>query len=531
MAWKDARGVVLFLAGALVVGVPAAVVAGQDRASPADTETISPETAGTSRTATSQHQAGAAASDMHGDHEHTSSGPDDEPTWRYRTPWPEATGEIPDGPEGLTQVHRVLIEGEPDAERLREEHGINLTGTGTHEDPYVLEGLRVSDELELLDTVDHWVIRENHIDGELRLNWNDDKVHVHHNHIRDLRVNENVERVELATAGLIEENDISIVGQIRHFDGVFTHNTVGPVPDGFLDPLITDAGELMPVPFRDGLALNIDGFDGGEFLENKIVGGVDMQLHGHHHASCFGCFSHNHGDSEAADKKDHSVRYHMGAFRANTVEASAGPAFRYQDTGHSGDDETATSEPWEELEGDHVHHTYVTIEGNEITGGPFVVDIFNADDRDHPATNPGQLIIEANTIGYTLDDQTLRTGWMERWGPHGLIISEVKEMDLRVTGNEIRVDGGHDTSAANQVAGVVGIEEDWLGGHKPSAVHIDDASNGTLAVTGNTLAGTHYGVLAEHLDEQVDWTVTANTYVDVTEKVAYDETVETKPDR
>lgn len=531
MAWMDARGVVLFLAGALVAGVPAAVMAGQDQATPTDTETISPETAATASAATAQrHSAGHDDGDEEG-HAHARSGASDEPTWRYRTPWPEAEGEIPDGPEGLTQVDRVLIEGEPDAERLRGEHGINLTGTGTLDDPYVLEALRVSDELELIDTVDHWVIRENFIDGELRLNWNGDKVHVHHNHIRDLRVNENVERVELATAGLIEQNDISIVGQIRHFDGVFTHNTVGPVPEGVFDPLINDAGELVPVPFREELALNIDGFDGGEFIENEIQGGVDMQLHGHHHASCFGCFSHNHGDADAADKKDHTIRYHMGAFRANTVDASVGPAFRYQDTGHSGDDETATSEPWEELEAGHVHHTYVTIQGNEITGGPFVVDIFNADDEDHPSTNPGQLTIEANTVSYTLDDQTLRTGWLETWGPHGLIISEVKEMDLQVSGNEIRVDGGHDTSAANQVGSIAGREETWLSGQKPSAVHIDDASNGTLAVTGNTLSGTHYGVFAEYLDEEVQWTVADNTYEDVPDQVEYDETVETKPER
>lgn len=533
MAWKDARGVVLFLAGALVVGIPAAVLSGSD-----DPGSTAAEPATAEAGPVDGDPAGHGQADTRDGHAHTpmpnrqeGTSADSEPTWRYRTSWPEATGQIPDGPEGLNQIHHLVIEGEPDPDRLREEHGIELVGDGTLEAPYVLEGLHVSGELELIDTVDHWVLRENHVDGTLRLNWNGDKVHVHHNHIRDLRVNENVERVELATAGLIEENEISIVGQIRHFDGVFTHNKVGPVPEGIFDPLITDAGELMPVPFRENLAMNIDGFDGGEFVENAIKGAVDMQLHGHHHASCFGCFSHNHGDDDDAREKDHSVRYHMGAFRANTVHADAGPAFRYQDTRHSGDDETATSETWEELESDHVHHTYVIVEGNELQGGPLVVDIFNADDPDHPSTNPGELVLKNNTVSYTVDDQTLRTAWFERWGPHGVIISDVKEMHLQVAGNQVRIEGGQETSALNQVGDITGYDPDWLSGHKPAAVHLDGASNGTLLVDGNTLAGTHYGVFATYLDEHVDWAVVGNVFEDVITEVEYDKTVESQPDR
>lgn len=528
MAWKDARTIVLTIAAALMIAAPAVVMAtaGQGAQDDEAAEPMRMETAG------------AAGDHEHADgQDHAHDAPEAEADqrhpWRPRTEWPEARGEIPEGPEGLAQISRVTIEGEPDKKALREE-GINLTGSGTHEDPYVLEGLRVTSELELKDTVDYYVVKENYIDGTLRLNWNGDKVHVHHNYIQDLRVNENDPRVELATGGLIEENAIDVVGQIRHYDGVFTRNEVGPVPGGFFDPLLTDTGELVAVPVREQLALNIDGFDGGVFEDNTIHGAVDMQLHGHHHASCFGCVSHNHGDEEVSERYNHSIRYHMTAFRSNVVETdSTIPTFRYQDTGHAGDDRTANSEPEMDLEGPHVHHTYILVEDNELTGGPMVVDILNADDEYHHQYNPAEMVLRGNTISYTVADRTLRTGLMEQWGPHGIILSETKEMQLEVTGNSVTIENGHDASLTRQAVETVGLgmEESNIGGYRPAAVWIDEASNGTLSLQGNALAGTYYGVFAQYLDEKVDWTVQDNEFQGVEEPIEYDDTVESKPER
>ena len=108
------------------------------------------------------------------------------------------------------------------------------SGSGTLADPYVISGYAVSGSLYLGDTDACVTITGNYIDGELALNWNGNCVHVHHNFIRDLRVNENVAREGYDTGGLIELNQINYVGQIRHYDGEFRDNVVGPREDAKL---------------------------------------------------------------------------------------------------------------------------------------------------------------------------------------------------------------------------------------------------------------------------------------------------------
>src|ERR1041384_7111869 len=104
-------------------------------------------------------------------------------------------------------------------------------GSGTLADPYVISGYYVTGDLYLQDTDACFLITGNYISGQLSLNWNGQCVWVHHNFIGDLRVNENVKRTGDDTGGLIEDNQIAYVGQIRHYDGEVRNNVIGPRGD------------------------------------------------------------------------------------------------------------------------------------------------------------------------------------------------------------------------------------------------------------------------------------------------------------
>lgn len=453
---------------------------------------------------------------------------------RERTTWPDAEGDRPASPKGLVEVRSVLIEGEPDFGKLKDS-GITVTGEGTLDDPYVIEGLHVTRVLEIKDTADYYVIRENWIAGTLRLNWNADNVHVHHNHVNDLRVNENVERSGDATGGLIEENEFGIVGQIRHFDGVFRNNVVGPAPPGFFDPIIEDSGEIVPV-FSPRRVLNIDGFDGAVFEGNDITGYVEMQLHGHHHASCFACHSHNHGDAKQAMKHDHSIRYHEAVFRDNAITVERGIAFRFTDTAHAGDDRTARSEPEESLRGPHVHYTDILIEGNTLTGGPLVVDVFNAEDRYHDGTVEdeayahafrGEFVIRDNAIAYTLPDQAARANWLSDAPPDGILLKDVRDAEVIVEGNRVTLENAKDASALRAVP----LMGEWMAPNAPAGLRLFRVEAASVDVVANSIRGPHFGVLAEHVAKDVTWTLSDNEYRDVEEDVGFGSGVESKPDK
>lgn len=450
---------------------------------------------------------------------------------RERTVWPAAEGEIPTSTDDLVEVRSILIEGKPDWEEL-EDLGVEMAGAGTLADPFVLEGLWVRGELQIKDTAQYYVVRENVIDGVLRLNWNDDRVHVHHNAVRDLRVNENIERTGEATGGLIELNTFGVVGQIRHFDGVFRANEVGPIPTGFFDDIIEDTGAFTPF-FADPRAMNIDGFDGAVFEGNTILGYVEMQLHGHHHASCFACHSHNHATSNAAMKHDHTVRYHEADFVGNTILVDDGVAFRYTDAAHSGDDRTANSEPNEDLELPHVHYTRLLIADNVIEGGPMVVDILNADSRDHDneetedveevavhATHAyrADLTLRGNTVTWTLPDDPITVPWLAEEIRDGILVRQVKEANVRIADNTVALSGSTEPGmfAGLPMFGLFGPTD------APAALHLQGIRSAHLDVVGNGLEGAHFGVLARDFAEDATWTEEAND-ISASEDVEADE--------
>jgi hypothetical protein len=464
--------------------------------------------------------AGHAARAPSGEHQHA----------RERTVWPAAEGAVPTSTEGLVEVSRVHIEGKPARAKLAEQE-IPLAGTGTLADPYVLEGLYVRGELELQDTSDYYVVRNSIIGGTLRLNWNDDRVHVHHNKVRDLRVNENIERKGEATGGLIELNVIGVVGQIRHFDGVLRANEVGPIPSGFFDDVTEDSG--ISIPFAAApRAVNIDGFDGALFEENTILGYVEMQLHGHHHASCFACHSHNHAVSGAMEH-DHTIRYHEADFIGNTIVVDEGVAFRYTDAVHRGDDRTARSEPNKDLELPHVHYTRLAITDNVVEGGPMVIDILNADSRDHENEETddieevaihaahayrADLLVARNAITWALPERPLEVAWLEESVKDGLLVRDVKEAHVALVGNVIVMSG----ATSPRLAGLPLLGA-WLGGEAPSALQMADVRSARLLVEDNELAGAHFGILARAFAEDATWIDGGNAYKDVKKEIEADQ--------
>ncbi|HVL49615.1 MAG TPA: hypothetical protein VM889_13755 [Candidatus Thermoplasmatota archaeon] len=461
---------------------------------------------------------------------------------RDRTSWPPAVGTIPSSGSGLVKVTTLVIDGVPDVAALAEK-GVDILGSGTLEDPFVITGLNVLHELHLKDTDQYYVIRENFFAGELRLNWNGDKVHVHHNYIDDLRVNENNPRTGDATGGLIEKNKMGIVGQIRHFDGVFRENEVGPAPSHPFRDVMDDLGRLTPW-FRDRIVLNIDGFDGALFEDNVIVGYVEMQLHGHHHASCFDCHSHNHGDKAKSAAHDHSIRYHEAAFRRNHVTVEEGAAFAYTDRGHAGDDRTARSEPDESLVGPHVHFTRISVEDNTFIGGPLVVDVFSADDRYHRNEKQGHahddgekqldedheyagsFMILRNSVTFAAKDRTTGLRWVDA-PMDAILVRGTKDVDFLIEGNNVELSNARSSSAV----ALVPVFGKHLGADAPAGVRLEGVRAANVAIVQNSIAGTQYGIAATEMDKATAWTVVGNVFRDVGEDIHYDESVQRAPTR
>lgn len=527
------------LALALVLAIPATVVVALPRALPDAPEPVglplggsgdetgeNEETADAPASRPSSHDghtASAAPATTDGAHTHA----------RERTVWPAAQGAIPTSKGALVEVRDILIQGEPDLGAL-EEIGVELAGSGTLADPYVLEGLWVKRELEIKDTADYYVVKNSIISGTLRLNWNDDRVHVHHNDVRDLRVNENIERIGEATGGLIELNRFGVVGQIRHFDGVFRHNEVGPAPAGAFDDVIEDSGAIVPF-FGTERIMNIDGFDGAIFQENTFVGYVEMQLHGHHHASCFGCHSHNHAVSKPEMKHDHSIRYHEADFIANTITVEEGLAFRYTDAAHSGDDRTATSEPNKALREPHVHFTRIAIEDNVVQGGPLVIDILNADSRDHANEKTeiveqvavfdghayrAQLSLRGNEVAYAVPEKPLVVPWLEEVVRDGILVQRVKEAHVDIAGNLVLLTGSVEPGP---FTGVLGMPATLVGGEAAAALHLLAIESARVGVESNAFEGAHFGILAQEFAEQATWVLASNEFRGVATEVEHDE--------
>lgn len=386
------------------------------------------------------------------------------------------------------------------------------SGSGTASDPYVISNWDVS-EIYIADTGMEFVIKNNTVDF-LTLNWNGNNVVVQNNDVGDLRVNENVRRTGGPTTGRIVNNTFDVVGQLRHFDGVFAHNTVGADPD-MMSP------NNLEIPFfGNNRAVNFDGFNGAHFYDNTIYGYLEVRLHGHHHSSGYNEDSHYHGtkhddsthtEHSMDDMVDHSNRFHEVWVHSNTIYASGPYALVYTDTNHAGNDRTAASEQNEELNKPHTHHTKVHLVDNKLVGAGMYVDIFNADDENHTTTNRGLMEIANNSIQLQYSDEQLPFEAHD-----GLTVWNAKDVKLQIVGNKIGYDGAGDPLEMDNSSYTAGISLRTL-------------RKGDVSIIGNYIENFFYGIRASDMNETVFWRVFDLETVGVSDQIAWDESVKNEP--
>ena len=453
-----------------------------------------------------------------------------------RPHFPPASGTVPsqEAASKLPQMSQIAITNDT---MFNPSHGVR-GGNGTLDNPYVISGYDVTGDLYIGDTDACVEIKENWIDGQLRLNWNGQCVFVHHNYIRDLRVNENVARTGLDTGGLIEANTINYIGQIRHYDGEFRNNVVGPRDDANL-PYGPFQDPENALPFTsDTRVLNIDGWNEALFDHNTITGSVDLKLHGHHHSTGFlATHSHYHGDSAsrmAAMAHDHTNRWESVEFSDNVVTDPTGYGLRYTDENHAGDDRTASSETTKQLDDDHQHHTHAEILRNHVTGAGIWVDIFNADDEKHKVRNPGWLAIEDNTVDVQERDPGALglvpfVSTAPQYEPQvGIWIMDVKEVQLSVQRNIVSFAPKADSPTAQ----IYDLEQTLLRttqSQGPTGILIETARDANITVANNKATGYTFGVDARSMDEKVQWAVYGNDFASAANPVYYDDSVSNHP--
>jgi hypothetical protein len=402
------------------------------------------------------------------------------------------------------------------------------SGMGTRKDPFLISGWEI-DTLQIHDTSKYVVIRDNNITGTLVLDWIGSRVTVKNNTIGDLRVNQNVTRTGDMTNGVIAHNTFGVVGQLRHWDGVFAHNIVG-TPDSMMEN----------IPFASNEAVNFDGFNGAHFKNNTIYGFVDATLHGHHHSSAYGGHSHNHAytppeeadDAEGSEHAghghahhnmpemdhghdvDHSIRYDE-VFISNNKIYSTGPfALRYNDLNHAANDRTATSETNPALNDPHVHHTHVYLTNNKLYGSGLAVEVFNADDDHHLKIGHGSVTIRGNDISLMRP-----TGVDEVFTVmNGIAVHAAQGLDLTIAGNSVKETIPESNSVTHEADNDSGIS---LNGLDKAHVYIAQ----------NDLTDTAYGVYARELSKTVQWWISGLKTTRVANPVYYDNSVANQPRR
>jgi hypothetical protein len=393
------------------------------------------------------------------------------------------------------------------------------SGSGTKSDPFVISDWNV-DTIHIHDTDRYVVIRDNVISSRLVLDWIGDRVTVVHNNVGDLRVNQNVRRTGDMTSGLIANNTFGVVGQLRHWDGVFAHNVVG-----------TQGGGMEDLPFFMNEAVNFDGFNGGRFHHNTVYGFVNMTLHGHHHSTGFGNHSHDHAPAPAKsedgheghaakkdqkpmyDDMDHTKRYHQVFVYNNKIYAEAPYALRYTDQNHAANDRTANSEQNPALNEPHVHYTRVHLMNNKLYGGGIAVDIFNADDERHLSTKRGSVHIANNVISLTRTDGDIFGG-----GLHGISVNDAKDITLEIVGNSIKETVAQTDSLTRASTMDAGIR-------------LGRFDIGNLTIADNSVSDMAYGVYARELTKSVYWLVSGLKTSNVGMELYYDNTVQNQPKR
>ncbi|MEX2457870.1 MAG: hypothetical protein WD770_02670 [Actinomycetota bacterium] len=387
----------------------------------------------------------------------------------------------------------IRIESDAQFDRA---HGVR-SGRGTARSPYLISGWDVR-RIWISNTGAHLLIRDNMIDV-LILDWNGPHVHVHGNRVGDLAVNRNVERTGSATRGTIAHNTVRLLSQLRHYDGVFEHNTVG-----------NPAGAGGSGRFTDQVAL-VAGFNGTRFRYNTIYGYVEARLHGHHHGSGFGKPSHAHSSHGAP--ADHSRRYHELWIHGNTIRSDHAWALRYFDTGHAGNDGTNNSETNRALNRPHIHFTRVHLTGNRLVGSGIRADVFNPADRKHTGTSRGLLEVSGNTIRLRdpqLDPSASRDGI-------GLL--NLHDVNVRLVRNVIE---GPSKAPAEPLGVLTGLQQ-------AAGIRVEGVQEGRVWIIDNRVSHRRFGVFALRFDEQVHWVVRRLVTEAVQEPVHYDDSVKNAP--
>lgn len=384
------------------------------------------------------------------------------------------------------------------------------SGSGTKADPFVISNWRVRD-ISIRDTDAYVLIKNNDVLNQLRLNWNGDRTTVVNNAIGDLRVNQNIKRTGEATGGLIASNTFGIVGQLRHFDGVFEHNLVEGNASLF--------GEVF-----SNRAVQFDGFHGSRFRNNTIYGFVDVKLHGHHHGSGFGEGSHYHGaageeehaEAHAMDgpEIDHTKRYHEVFISNNKIFSDGTYALRYTDQAHAGDDRTAPSETNPALNESHTHFTRVHLLGNKLSGAGLLVDIFNADDERHTGTQTGLVDIRNNVI--TLERNSEDDLFTRK---DGISIRRAVDAMVHIEGNSVAGEAPADRDLLDEQFG------------NDAGIYLNDLDKASIHVGDNEVRNLLYGVRAARMTESVQWWIHGLRTDGVPQPVYYDNSVKNHPRR
>ena len=404
-----------------------------------------------------------------------------------------------------TQRANIFISGDA---QFNPANGVR-SGSGTKQDPFVISGWDVS-SVTIKDTGAHLVMRDNVID-RLVLDWNGPGVTVVNNEVGDLRVNQNVKRTGAATGGRIANNKFGIVGQLRHFDGVFENNLVKPTG--------------MSFPLFSRQAVRFDGFHGSRFRNNTVYGYVNVKLHGHHHGSSFAGDSHYHGAAPAeegheghegtkAPDMDHTTRYHEVFISNNVIYADGDYALRYTDQAHAGDDRTAPSETNPQLNENHTHYTRIHLVGNDLKGAGLMVDVFNADDRRHTGTQRGLVDIRDNTI--SLERNSNDYPWTAK---DGISLRTATDATVRVVGNSVV---GEDPQERDL------LDERFSA---DAGINLYDIDLANLYLENNSVGDMLYGVRAGQMTETVEWLIAGLSTRRVAHEVYWDNSVENAPQR
>jgi hypothetical protein len=366
-----------------------------------------------------------------------------------------------------------------------------VAGNGSRRHPFVISGWSV-DTVFIHDTDAHYIIKNNNITGQLILNWTGDRAKVIDNTIADLRVNENVQRTGEDTDGTIVHNTFGVVGQLRHWNGLFAYNKVG-------SPSMMDN-----VPFSDQEAVNFDGFNGSHFRNNTIYGFVDATLHGHH-------FSERYGTAKMYRMGHEHQRYDQVWITHNKIYSSGSFALRYNDLNHAANDRTATSETDEALNEPHVHHTKVHMNFNKLYGAGLNVDVFNADDPNHIREAHGVVELRGNRISLARSPDGFNSYT-------GITVTQAQHLTLKIVGNTVTETMDMADSTLSQNAGDVGI---WM----------DKLTNAHVYLMHNDIKTVGYGIRAQEFTDSVQWWVGGLHTSGVLYPVYWDNSVANHPHR